>query len=190
MTAAPTKPRDEVRVALFVEHLAMLFESYGVPRMPARVLMVMMADDDAAMTAAELAQRLGVSPAAISGAVRYLVHIGLIEREPVPGSRRDRYRLPEHAWYEASATKTTFLGAIAGMADEGVTALGERTPAGARVAEMRDFFLFIQSEFDAMLERWRSTRAVPARGGRRQASAASTSASSKKATAVRASAAP
>src|SRR5262245_47418683 len=91
-------PRDEEGVRQFVEHMAMMLTEWGFPRMPARVLGSMMTADEDSLTAADLAERLGVSPAAISGAVRYLTHIGLISRVPVAGSRRDRYRLPDNPW--------------------------------------------------------------------------------------------
>ena len=44
----------------------------GMPRMPARVMMALVGSPDEGYTAAELAERLGVSAAAVSGAVRYL----------------------------------------------------------------------------------------------------------------------
>lgn len=44
--------------------------------MPARVLMAITATDDGKATAEELASRLQASPAAISGAVKYL---GIVE---------------------------------------------------------------------------------------------------------------
>ena len=52
--------------------------------------------------AAELAAQLNVSPAAISGAVRYLIQVGLTSREREPGSRRDVFRVHEDAWYDAA----------------------------------------------------------------------------------------
>ena len=73
---------------------------------PPGSLFTLMAADERALTAAELAERLGVSPAAISGAVRYLTQIGMLHREPSPGSRRDRYRLPDDPWYEVTLAKT------------------------------------------------------------------------------------
>ena len=43
------------------------------------------------------------------------------------------------------------------------------TPAGERVAEMRDFFLFVQEEIDALGERWRARRAATGHGDRADA---------------------
>jgi len=156
--------RDEAAVRRFVEHTAMTLADWGFPRMPARVLMAMMSADEDALTAADLGERLGVSPAAISGAVRYLMQIGILVREPVPGSRRDRYRLPYDAWYEASATKGGLFKTLADLADDGAAALGgPATPSGARVAEMRDFFLFMQTELASLLDKWEETKAATGR---------------------------
>ena len=62
-------------------------------RMPARVFAAILTADDGRCTAAELAGTLGVSPAAVSGAVRYLMQLGLVRRERDPGERRDHYRI-------------------------------------------------------------------------------------------------
>ena len=151
--------RDEVAVRRFVEHMAMALANYGFPRMPARVLMTLMGADEDGLTATELSRRLEVSPAAISGAVRYLLLLGVIVREPVPGSRRDRYVLPDDTWYQAGVVKAGWLKVLADLAGEGVEALGGRaTPSGRRVAEMRDFFLFVQSDMPALLDRWEAVR--------------------------------
>jgi predicted transcriptional regulator len=161
-TAAPE--RDERAVRQFVEHVAMDFAALGFPRMAGRVLFAIMCTDEGAMTAAELAGSLGVSPAAVSGAVRYLVELQMLRREPVPGSRRDRYRLPSDTFYEVSAVKGSAMKAFADLAGDGVTALGEDTAAGARVAQMRDYFAFVHREMPSLLERWETEKARRAAG--------------------------
>ncbi|MFG1648873.1 GbsR/MarR family transcriptional regulator [Micromonospora sp. NPDC049275] len=146
-------------VHLFVERMALTFAEVGFPRMAARVLFTVMSADDP-LTAAEIGERLGVSAAAVSGAVRYLTQFGMLIREPVPRSRRDRYRMPDNPWYEATITKTALYKTFIDAAEGGVVALkGPETPAGERVAEMRDFFIFVQEEIDSLGERWRIRRA-------------------------------
>ncbi|MGC4745248.1 GbsR/MarR family transcriptional regulator [Micromonospora sp. DT201] len=146
-------------VHLFVERMALAFAEVGSPRMAARVLFTVMSSDDP-VTAAEIGERLGVSAAAVSGAVRYLTQFNMLIREPVPRSRRDRYRMPDNPWYEATITKTGIYKTFIDVAEAGVTALGAETQAGERVAEMRDFFLFVQEEIDSLGERWRARRAA------------------------------
>ncbi|MBM7491969.1 GbsR/MarR family transcriptional regulator [Micromonospora luteifusca] len=146
-------------VHLFVERMALTFAEVGSPRMAARVLFTVMSSDDP-LTAAEIGERLGVSAAAVSGAVRYLTQFGMLIREPVPRSRRDRYRMPDNPWYEATITKTGIYKTFIDVAEAGVAALGAETQAGERVAEMRDFFIFVQEEIDSLGERWRARRAA------------------------------
>ncbi len=147
--------RDEAAMRAFVEQMARILADWGLPRMASRVLFVMMSADEQALTAGQLAERLDVSPAAISGAVRYLIQINMVAREPVPGSRRDRYRLVDDSWYEVTLEKMTLIKTLADFADQGVAAAGgPRTPAGARLANMRDFYVFVQDEMPTLLKRW------------------------------------
>jgi DNA-binding transcriptional ArsR family regulator len=150
--------RDDEAVSRFVGRFAMTLEESGVPRMPSRVFVTLLATDSGALTAAELAERLQVSPAAISGAVRYLIQVDLITRERDPGSRRDRYRVFDDAWYEATVRRERLLLRWEDSAREGVAALGPSTPAGARMVETVAFFQFLRREMAALQERWRQER--------------------------------
>jgi len=150
--------RPETAVSRFVERFAGNLEEAGFPRMPARVFVSLLATDSGSLTAAELAERLHASPAAISGAVRYLAQVGLIAREREPGSRRDRYRVYDDAWYEAITRRERLLQRWEESAREGVEALGGESPAGARMAETLAFFEFLRREMPGVLERWREER--------------------------------
>ena len=78
-----------------------MLDEGGVPRMPARVFAALLATDSGRLTAAELAEQLQISPAAVSGAVRYLIRSASSAASASPGSRRDVYRLHDDLWYEA-----------------------------------------------------------------------------------------
>lgn len=139
-----------------VERMARIFSDWGLPPMAARVLFTMMAAEERTLTAAELGERLGVSPAAISGAVRLLTQMRLVVREPVPGSRRDVYRLPDDAWYELTLTKMPIFRQITGEASAAVEAVGgDGTAAGANLARMRDYFEYVERELPQLLGKWR-----------------------------------
>jgi predicted transcriptional regulator len=163
VTAEPGRGRDDEALRHIVEQLGRILADWGLPRMAARVLFVLMTADEPSLTAGDLAERLQVSPAAISGAVRYLTQIRMVARDPVAGSRRDRYRLVDDSWYEVTLEKMTLITTLADIAREGVVAAGgERTPAGARLAGMRDFYDFVQKELPALLDRWAERKAARA----------------------------
>jgi DNA-binding transcriptional regulator GbsR (MarR family) len=149
------EPADEA-VLRFVERFALELTEAGWPRMPARVFACLLAAEDGSLTARELASRLRVSPAAISGGVRYLTQLGLVRREREPGARVDHYRIDDDTWYETFARRNeTLLRWDAALA-EGIEVLGPEAPAGRRLQETREFFAFLHGELEAMLERWRS----------------------------------
>ena len=145
-------------VARFVERFASVLEESGMPRMPSRVFAALLSTDNGRATAAELSEALQVSPAAVSGAVRYLIQTSLISREREPGSRRDVYRLHDDEWYEAIYRREAVLARWQRAVLDGVEAVGADSPAGRRLADTADFFAFLQTEMPAMLERWRARR--------------------------------
>jgi predicted transcriptional regulator len=150
--------RDEKAVSRFVEDLASALMEMGVPRMPARVFAALLTTDAGRLTATELAEGLQVSPAAVSGAVRYLIQVGMIRRESEPGSRRHYYRAPNDVWDEVIGIRDRLMARWTGVLREGVAVLGADTPAGQRVADSVRFFEFVSAELPSVIGRWRERR--------------------------------
>jgi predicted transcriptional regulator len=154
-SAATGAERDRAAVTRFVEDLASALMEMGVPRMPARVFAALLTTDSGRLTAAELAAQLQISPAAVSGAVRYLVQIGMARRESEPGSRRHYYRAPNNVWDEVIGIRDHLMARWTGVLRDGVGILGADTPAGERVAESVRFFEFVSSELPLVIRKWR-----------------------------------
>jgi predicted transcriptional regulator len=147
--------RDHAAVTQFVEHLASALTEMGVPRMPARVFAALLTTDSGRLTAAELAAKLQISPAAVSGAVRYLIQVGMARRESEPGSRRHYYRAPDNVWDEVIGIRDHLMARWTGVLRDGVAVLGAGTPAGERVADSVRFFEFVSSELPLVIRKWR-----------------------------------
>ncbi|MBB1254188.1 MarR family transcriptional regulator [Streptomyces sp. OF3] len=126
--------------------------------MPARVFSCLLASESGSLSSAELGERLLISPAAVSGAVRYLSQVHLIARERQPGSRRERYRVHAEVWYEAMTNRDAVLNRWISTFSSGVEAVGPESPAGRRIAESVEFLTFMRNEMAALMERWRTTR--------------------------------
>jgi DNA-binding transcriptional regulator GbsR (MarR family) len=146
---------NEGEVARFVERFALLLVDSGIPRMPARVFGSLLVAEEGKRTAGELAEQLAVSPAAISGAVRYLVQVGLVVRGRDPGERRDHYEVTDDLWYEAYANREKQLEQWAMLMGEGAKVVGAHSKAGARLDQSRQFFEFLRDELPAIMRRWR-----------------------------------
>jgi len=150
--------RDPDPQAIFVEKMGNDLTRAGMQRMAARVFAAVLSSEAAAMTAGELGELLKASPAAISGAVRYLEQVDMIARYREPGSRRDVFTLGDDVWYEAFAHKDRTMLQWMQTAAEGVELFGADTEVGRRLEEAREFDQFVLDEMPRMIERWRVRR--------------------------------
>lgn len=142
-----------------VERLGQTVESMGIPRMPARVFAFILADDQSVYTAAELASGLDVSPAAISGAARYLTDTHLVVRERNPAGRGDLFRVRDgDIWGTIQAARLPMLDRIIESLHDAVALLPPGSAGRARVEETRDYFTFIREDTWRLDERWRTWR--------------------------------
>ncbi|MEU2980376.1 MarR family transcriptional regulator [Streptomyces hirsutus] len=159
MTEETGRPeRDPEGVSRFVEHFAAQLVMAGMPRMPARVFAALLVSDAGAGSAAELGETLRISPAAVSGAVRYLDQQHLVSREREPGSRRERYRVHGDQWYEALTNREAVIRRWQDALREGVASVGPDSLAGRRLGETLAFFEFVEKEIETIMERWRAHR--------------------------------
>ena len=128
--------------------------------MPARVLMALTATDDGKATAEELAARLQASPAAISGAVKYLGIVGFVRNTTVPGTRRHVYSLGDTPWYAASFTRGDTYQQIETSMRGPIERLPKDSRAVARIEEVADFFSFMRRRLPSLLDEWNAERAA------------------------------
>ncbi|MQY14175.1 hypothetical protein SRB5_43370 [Streptomyces sp. RB5] len=150
---------SEVERQRFVERFAAELTDAGMQRMASRIFAALLSSPAGALTAAELGEQLSVSPAAVSGAVRYLSQVGLVGRESEPGSRRERYQVRADQWFESFGSREVVLKRWDGVLADGIRAVGPDSPAGHRIAEARHFFAFLQGELGTLMDRWLQRRA-------------------------------
>jgi DNA-binding transcriptional regulator GbsR (MarR family) len=155
--------RDEEAIGRFIERFAGILAESGMPRMPARVFVAMLSSDSPALTAADLAAVLGVSPAAVSGGVRYLVQVGLISGVGEPGSRRLSYSVPPDVWQYLLRMRNATMARWAEILRDGADLLGAGSTGGERVAESARYFDFVAAELPGVLDRWDDYKAEPGR---------------------------
>lgn len=145
------------------EQAAAMLAAAGMARMPARVMMALVGSPDEGYTAADLADRLGVSPAAVSGAVRYLVSMRLIQRLSRPGDRRDRYDLTDDAWSGMITANAPLYSAIATHMDRIADENTDAPISVARAREIADFLRYLTERMPQLTDEWRAERAAGSR---------------------------
>lgn len=138
------------------EQAAAMLAAAGMPRMPARVMMALVGSPDEGYTAAELAERLGVSAAAVSGAVRYLISMRLIQRLSRPGDRRDRYDLVDDAWGGMITSNSPLYAALATQMDRIADENADAPISVARAREIADFLRYLTQRMPQLVDEWRA----------------------------------
>jgi DNA-binding transcriptional regulator GbsR (MarR family) len=148
----------EKRASPFVERFAADLTDAGMQRMASRVFACLLASEDGALTSAELGERLQISPAAVSGAVRYLSQVGMVSRQRDPGSRRERYLLHHEVWYTTLLRRDHLISRWTATLSAGAEDLGGDTAPGRRVQESADFLEFMRKKLDTVLKEWEAKK--------------------------------
>ncbi|TYB61855.1 helix-turn-helix domain-containing protein [Nonomuraea sp. PA05] len=151
--------RDPQAVQDITQAFATLLEQQGMPRMAARVLACLHVTDSGILTAADLVQRLRVSPASISQTVALLEQQGLIKRERAPGGRRERYVVDDDLWVRSTLAALRMNESLAAHSQRAADVLGAATPAGARFGLAAQFLLLVNESLGQVMRQWQEGQA-------------------------------
>jgi DNA-binding transcriptional regulator GbsR (MarR family) len=142
----------------YVEQFAAILTSSGMQRMSARVFTYALVDDAETYTAAELAEGLGISLAAVSGAVRELIAAGLVTKGRRASTRADVYRLnDDDVWGSIMLDRADFLDRYQRTAVIGIETLPDG-PGRDRIIQTAAFMEFMKTELAVMRSHWNARR--------------------------------
>lgn len=167
--AAPRGPRqaagrDAEAVREYEEMFATVYMQSGLPTMTARVLACLTVTDTGTLTAAELAQRLQVSPASISKAITILENLSHVRRER-DERRRERYVVDDDVFYQSMMASARTTAHLVEIARQGVGILGPDTPAAARLENIARFLDFVSASIARAAEQGREILHTVPRSG-------------------------
>ncbi|MFB6678968.1 helix-turn-helix domain-containing protein [Streptomyces sp. NPDC057684] len=141
-TSAQAYGRDAEAVRAYEEMFTTVLIQSGTPKMMARVMSCLTLTDTGSLTAAELVQRLQVSPASISKAVAFLESQGMVRRER-DERRRERYVVDNDIMYQSMMASARSTAHMVDIARQGVGVLGSGTPAATRLENIARFLDFV-----------------------------------------------
>ena len=158
----------------FIDRLGLFFEMLGAPRTMGRIYGWLMICDPEHQSITEIARALGVSKASISTLIRQLEASQVVERVPVSDTRQHHYRATEGGWGQVIRRRSNFARFAVEAAEVGLRAIGSRPEQRERLEELRDLFLFMDSDADEFVRRFEDFRKrrrdeFGARPGRRSA---------------------
>ena len=146
-----------------VEDFGLLYEQMGVTRMGGRVSGYLLTCDPPVQSLTQIAEALGVSKAAVSGAARVLLQFGVAELVGEPGQRGDFYRaLPGQM---DSMLRLDHVRTLHALLDRGLASVADEDQTRSNYAlmhDLRDFSVFLETEIPGVIARWQRHRAESA----------------------------
>lgn len=152
---ADANGRDREAVRGFEHRFSEMMIETGFPRMMAMVLISLYTSDSGSLTATELVERLHVSPASISKAVRHLERLKFARRERDPRQRRERYVIDGDIWDGVWHRQAQSMAQWSAVVREGAEVFDPTTPAGARLDRLGQFLTFHHHHMVQATEHWR-----------------------------------
>ncbi len=149
-------PNPETRQ--FIERMGLAMDRLGLTRTFGRLFGLLMVAERP-LSLDEMVDRLHVSKASVSTNARDCEELGLARRVGVRGDRKDYYEIAPGAFESVMAKRVGAIHAMAGLAAEGLQAVGDDpSVARDRLTEMLDFYLFMGEQIEELLERWREVK--------------------------------
>ena len=153
MTSTLETSRDH-----FIEGVSRIARFWGFPKAMGAIYGAVYLSPDP-LTLDDLVRQVGVSKGAVSTNVRTLQRLQMIHKRVKVGDRKDYYEIAPGAFETMMAKRVGVIHAMAGLAAEGVQAVGEEPSAARnRLTEMLDFYLFMGEQIEQLLERWREVK--------------------------------
>ncbi|MCF2528711.1 helix-turn-helix domain-containing protein [Yinghuangia soli] len=160
----PDAGQDDEALREYAESLTTVLMQSGLPKMLARVLTSLYIAESGSLTAAELVQRLQVSPASVSKAIAALEGMTLVRRER-DERRRERYVVDDDIWYQSMIESARANSLLAETARQGVGVLGRDSQAGARLENIARFLDFVSESLVRATEQAREILYAQKPGG-------------------------
>ncbi len=155
--------------AEFVEDFGIALEDLGLPRMAGRLLGHLLVCEPAEQSSRQIAEALQASKGSVSSTTRLLIDYGIVDRAARPGERIDYFRIRPGVWTKIMRLRLAHAARIHEVAERGIRLLPPADLAGyARIEELHDFYQFLETEYQALIERWeweRTRRAAEEQDG-------------------------
>lgn len=141
----------------FIERMGQFLASQGMPPMCGRLWGALLIAHPVEQTAAEVAERLGASRGAISGATRLLSAAGLIRRATKRGDRREWLSAPPGSVTGLMSSFLPRITAFRALTEQGLELVNDLPPpAGSALRELHDFYAFFEREWPTILARYQA----------------------------------
>ncbi len=138
----------------FIEQMGLVSESNGLSRIAGRMIGFLLVDDRT-HSLDDIVERLRVSKGSVSTNARLLEQHGIIERQSIPGDRRDYYRIGDRPWENMQAMLRRRLMRTLKAVETGLDEIPpDLVDTRRRLLSWHRFYSFLLEDFEHTHERW------------------------------------
>ncbi len=149
----------------FVERWSRILATEGLPPVAGRLWAWLLVCEPREQSVDDIADAIGASRGAISGAVRWLEPSGLIHRTRRPGDRRDYWSVTDEAAIRAIENRQRAMQPSLDTLESAMTALADRDPASLqRLRDVHELYLVMVEVVNIALDQFKTRRAATPAG--------------------------
>ena len=149
----------------FVERWSRILATEGLPPVAGRLWAWLLVCEPREQSVDDIADAIGASRGAISGAVRWLEPSGLIHRTRRPGDRRDYWSVTDEAAIRAIENRQRAMQPSLDTLESAMAALSDRDPASLqRLRDVHELYLVMVEVVDIALDQFKTRRAATPAG--------------------------
>ena len=143
---------------LYLEKMGIYFEREGFPRMAGRIFALLLTDPGGQLSASDIVAKIHVSRGSVSTMTRFLIERGLVEKTGSPGKREDLFRLKPDALSAMFAQRVSAVQEFRELLQTGLRMTDPKSPNSRYMAEMADFYNWMESRMPELWKEWEENR--------------------------------
>jgi len=144
---------DEKKIA-YIEETGLLFEKLGMTRMAGRIFGYLIVCDEEQASFDQIRKALQASKGSISGTVKQLLHIDMVEAVSLPGDRKTYYRIGKMKIGDILRARMGQFTAFADALAKGEKMKTNKDDISDWLIEVSTFYRWVGGQLDEIINKW------------------------------------
>lgn len=142
------------KTSTYIEETGLLFEKLGMTRMAGRVFGYLIVTEEEQASFDQIRKALQASKGSISGTMKQLLQIGMVEAVSLPGDRKTYYRLSKMKIGDILRSRMSQFNAFADILSKGESLKSEKDDISDWLIEASTFYRWVGGQIDEIINKW------------------------------------
>lgn len=142
----------------YIEETGLLLEKLGMTRMAGRIFGYLIVSDEEQASFDQIRKALQASKGSISGTMKQLLQIGMVEAVSLPGDRKTYYRLSKMKIEDILRSRMSQFNAFADILAKGEALKSEKDEISDWLIEASTFYRWVGGQIDEIITKWEAEK--------------------------------